>query len=303
MGDDRESPSAGWREVYREMDADPSAEEPTHSCPDCGRTCRNLLRDVYECDEHGVFRASARGSDESATADSERRETGDAESPDDLLSILLTAAGPDGTTMDDDVVRDQMVTFLFAGHETTALALTYAWHLLGRNPETLDRLRAELDAELGDRSATMADLPALDYTEQVVNETLRLFPPAYALFREPTEDVQVGSYRVREGTAMTIPIFKLHRDGRFYDAPDEFRPERWTDEFEAELPEYAYLPFGGGPRHCIGMRFALAELKLVLATLAREVAFDPTYDGDPDLSMAATMRPDQPMRMRVRRRD
>ena len=233
----------------------------------------------------------------------ERRETGDAESPDDLLSILLTAAGPDGTTMDDDVVRDQMVTFLFAGHETTALALTYAWHLLGRNPETLDRLRAELDAELGDRSATMADLPALDYTEQVVNETLRLFPPAYALFREPTKDVQVGSYRVREGTAMTIPIFKLHRDGRFYDAPDEFRPERWTDEFEAELPEYAYLPFGGGPRHCIGMRFALAELKLVLATLAREVAFDPTYDGDPDRSMAATMRPDQPMRMRVRRRD
>ncbi|UPW00680.1 cytochrome P450 [Halorussus gelatinilyticus] len=203
------------------------------------------------------------------------------DSPDDLLSILLTAEGPDGTTMDDAVVRDQMVTFLFAGHETTALALTYAWHLLGRNPDALERLRAELDAELGDRRATMADLPALDYTERVVEEALRLFPPAYVLFREPTEDVQLGPYRVREGTAMTIPIFEIHRDERFYDAPDEFRPERWTEAFEADLPEYAYLPFGGGPRHCIGMRFAMTELQLVLATLVREVVFDPTYDGDP----------------------
>ncbi|UPV74617.1 cytochrome P450 [Halorussus limi] len=242
----------------------------------------------------------------------ERRRDGsadadDADSPDDLLSILLTAEGPDGTTMDDAVVRDQMVTFLFAGHETTALALTYAWHLLGRNPDKLDRLRAEIDAELGDRRATMADLPALDYTGRVVDEALRLHPPAYVLFREPTEDVQLGPYRVREGTAMTVPVFKIHRDGRFYDAPDEFRPERWDSEARSasnsDRPEYAYFPFGGGPRHCIGMRFALAELKLVLATLAREVAFDPTYDGDPDLSMAATMRPDQPMEMRVRKRD
>ncbi|WP_128476053.1 cytochrome P450 [Halorussus pelagicus] len=228
----------------------------------------------------------------------ERRRDGP-DSYDDLLSVLLDAEGPDGTTMADDVVRDQMVTFLFAGHETTALALTYAWHLLARNPDKLDRLRAELDAELGDRRAQMTDLHALDYTEQVVNETLRLYPPAHVLFREPTEDVTLGSYRVRRGTAISIPIFKLHRDGRFYDEPDEFRPERWTEEFENEIPDYAYFPFGGGPRHCIGMRFAMTELKLVLATLAREVSFDPTYEGDPDLSMAATMRPDQSMEMRV----
>jgi cytochrome P450 len=244
-----------------------------------------------------------------------------ADTPDDLLSILLDAEGPDGTTMDEDAVRDQMVTFLFAGHETTALALTYAWHLLARNPDELERLRAELDAELGDRRARMADLDALDYTEQVVKEALRLYPPAYVLFREPTEDVTLGSYRIREGTALTVPIFKLHRDGRFYDAPDEFRPDRWgsearrasnpsgeqrdsrADDSEDEIPEYAYLPFGGGPRHCIGMRFAMTELKLVLATLAREVSFEPIYDGDPDLAMAATMRPDQPMEMRVRERE
>ena len=236
---------------------------------------------------------------------------------DDLLSLLLRAEGPDGSAMSEPVVRDQLVTFLFAGHETTALALTYAWHLLARNPEQRERLEAELDAQLGDDPATTADPPALEYTESVVHETLRLYPPAYVLFREPTENVRVGPYRLREGTTITIPVFKLHRDGRFYDAPDEFRPERWgseppsgsnrsgrsprTGDAADDRPEYAYLPFGGGPRHCIGMRFALTELKLVLATLAREVAFEPTYEGDPDLTMAATLRPDRPMEMRVRK--
>ena len=220
---------------------------------------------------------------------------------DDLLALLLDAEGPDGTTMSEDVVRDQMVTFLFAGHETTSLALTYAWHLLARNPEKREKLRAELDDVLGDERATMADLPSLTYTEKVVEESLRLYPPAYVLFREPIEDVRVGPYRVRGGTTLTIPIFTLHRDGRFYDDPDAFRPERWTDDFEDELPDCAYFPFGRGPRHCIGMRFALTELKLVLATLARRVAFEPTYDGDPDLAMSATLRPETEMRMRVRK--
>ncbi|MFC4448189.1 cytochrome P450 [Halorussus aquaticus] len=230
------------------------------------------------------------------------RRTGDESEYDDLLSILLDAEGPDGTTMSEAEVRDQMVTFLFAGHETTSLALTYAWHLLGRNPDELERLRAELDAELGDRRATMADLPDLPYTDRVLKETLRLYPPAYVIFREPTEDVRVGPYHVREGTNLTLPVFEIHRDDRFYDDPDEFRPDRWRDDFESELPDYAYFPFGGGPRHCIGMRFATAELRLVLATMARELAFEPTYDGDPDLTMAATLRPENPLEMRVERR-
>jgi len=239
---------------------------------------------------------------------------------DDLLALLLHAEGPDGTTMSENAVRDQMVTFLFAGHETTSLALTYAWHLLGRNPDAAARLRAELDEQLGDRRATMADLPALGYTDRVVTEALRLYPPAYVIFREPTEDVRLGPYRLREGTNVTLPVFKIHRDERFYDDPDEFRPERWhgearpasdasgetpdprADDLDAELPDYAYFPFGGGPRHCIGMRFARAELKLALATLARELTFEPIYEGDPDLTMAATLRPDQPMEMRVERR-
>ncbi|NEU56318.1 cytochrome P450 [Halorussus sp. MSC15.2] len=174
--------------------------------------------------------------------------------------------------------------------------------MLGRNPAELERLRGELDAELGDRRATMADLSDLPYIDRVLKETLRLYPPAYVIFREPTEDVRVGPYRVREGTNLTLPVFEIHRDERFYDDPDEFRPERWRDDFESELPEYAYFPFGGGPRHCIGMRFATTELKLVLATMARELAFEPTYDGDPDLTMAATLRPEDPLEMRVERR-
>ncbi|USZ67806.1 cytochrome P450 [Halorussus salilacus] len=221
---------------------------------------------------------------------------------DDLLSLLLRAEGPDGETMAEEVVGDQLVTFLFAGHETTALALTYAWHLLGRNPDEAEKLRAELDATLGDDPATIADLPDLGYTERVVREALRLYPPAYVLFREPTEDVRIGPYRIEAGTNLTLPAFKLHRDGRFYDAPDEFRPERWTADFEDDLPDYAYFPFGGGPRHCIGMRFAMTELRLVLATMAREVAFEPVYEGDPDLAMSATLKPTTEMRMRVRKR-
>ena len=218
---------------------------------------------------------------------------------DDLLALLLHAEGPDGTTMSEEVVRDQMVTFLFAGHETTSLALTYAWHLLGRNPDAAARLRTELDDVLGDRRATMADLPELDYTDRVVKEALRLYPPAYVIFREPAEDVRLGPYRLREGTNVTLPAFKIHRDGRFFDDPDDFRPERWAGDLEDEIPDYAYFPFGGGPRHCIGMRFATTELKLVLATMARELAFDPTDEGDPDLTMAATLRPETPMEMRV----
>ncbi|WP_158056284.1 cytochrome P450 [Halorussus halophilus] len=228
----------------------------------------------------------------------ERRES-DGEEYDDLLSLLLDSEGPNGETMNEREIRDQMITFLFAGHETTSLALTYTWHLLGQNPENAERLRAELDEQL-DGSPSMFDLPNLDYTEQVVKESLRLFPPAYVIFREPTEDVQVGPYTIPEGTALSIPTFKLHWDERWWDDPDEFRPERFAAE-DPERPEYAYFPFGGGPRHCIGMRFAMTELQLTLATLAQRVEFEPVYEGDPELTMAATLRPEEPMEMRVRK--
>jgi cytochrome P450 len=193
----------------------------------------------------------------------------------DLLSLLLDVTNTGNTGdeggarsgMADREIRDQLITFLFAGHETTSLALTYAFHCLARYPGKRDRLREELDAEL-DSDPSVADLPRLTYTEKAVNETLRLYPPAYVIFRQANEDVELGGCEIPAGTRLTLPQFAIQTDERFFDDPDEFRPERWTAEFEADLPDYAHFPFGGGPRHCIGMRFASLELQLALATIA-----------------------------------
>jgi cytochrome P450 len=230
----------------------------------------------------------------------DRRE--DAAGRDDLLSLLL-AAGDGGSGLSERELRDQLVTFLFAGHETTALALTYALHALGHHPEARRELREELDRVTGGDPPTVAELPALASTDRVVTETLRLYPPAYALFREATEDVVLEGYRVPEGSKLTVPQIRVHRDGRFYDEPEAFRPDRWTDGFEEALPEYAYFPFGGGPRHCIGMRFATMELKLVLATVLGAADVEPV--GDPELSFDAgvTLRPATPVEATVRRRE
>ncbi|SEO70192.1 Cytochrome P450 [Halogranum amylolyticum] len=224
------------------------------------------------------------------------------EASDDLLSLLLDVTYEDGTAMDERTVRDQLMTFLFAGHETTSLALSYAVFALARHPEVAARLRAEIDDVVGDGRPTAADVRRLDDTERVLKETLRLYPPAYVLFRQPTRDVVLGGYRVPEGTQLTLPSFRLHADPRWYDDPESFRPERWTDEMEAELPDYAYFPFGGGPRHCIGMRFAILELHLVLATLVQSCEFDLVSDPDLEFTAAATLQPKEALRVRVRKR-
>ncbi len=230
----------------------------------------------------------------------ERRDAG--ADGDDLLSVLLRAEGEDGATLSEREVRDQLVTFLFAGHETTSLALTYTWLLLATHPEQRQRLDEELDAVLGDDDPTLSDLPDLAYTERVVREALRLYPPVYVIFREATRDTTVGGYRVPEGSKLSVPQYHVHRDPRFFDDPGTFRPARWTDEMEADLPEYAYFPFGGGPRHCIGMRFALTELTLMVATLARRVSFALESDPDPGFQPGVTLRPADPVRMRVEKR-
>ncbi|WP_455196252.1 cytochrome P450 [Halovalidus salilacus] len=189
-------------------------------------------------------------------------------------------------------VRDQLVTFLFAGHETTSLALTYA---LGHHPETRRRLRREVDSVTGGGPPSLSDLPELTYAERVLTETLRLYPPAYALFRQATETVEIGGYRVPEGSKLTIPQIHIHRDGRFYDDPETFRPDRWTDALEEALPDYAYFPFGGGPRHCIGMRFATMELKLVLPTIVSAVDLDPIGSSDLTFDTGITLHPADPI--------
>ncbi|WP_227134702.1 cytochrome P450 [Halorubellus salinus] len=219
---------------------------------------------------------------------------------DDLLSLLLNAGGGDaeGAGPTEREVRSQLVTFLFAGHETSASALTWALYELGRKPEVRARLVAEVDAVVDGPYATLADLPALEYTRQILRETLRRYPPAAAIFRETDEQVELGGYRVPADTFVVLPQFHVHTDDRWWDAPLEFDPSRWDDVADppGDRPEYAYFPFGGGPRHCIGMRFARMELQLALATIARRCRV--THDhGAVGQDVGSTVRPDETVRV------
>jgi len=220
---------------------------------------------------------------------------------DDLLSLLLTASDEDSKTLSDVEIRDQMITFIGAGTETSSLALTYACLELAKRDDVRAKLEEEVSAVLDGEQPTLSDLPQLDYTERVLNETLRLYPPAYIMLREASRDVTIGGYHVPAGTKISVPQFYVHTDERWYDDPDEFRPERWTDDFEAELPDYAYFPFGGGPRHCIGMRFAMLELKHVLPIIVQHVDFDLLSDPDPDFAPGVTLQPAADVRVRVRK--
>ncbi|GAA0668213.1 cytochrome P450 [Natronoarchaeum mannanilyticum] len=215
----------------------------------------------------------------------------------DVVSLLLAA--------DEDLprerIRDEVVTILLAGHETTALALTYALHLLSENPEKREKLQAELDDVLGGRTPTVSDLDELTYTEQVVEETMRIYPPVYDIIREADEDVEMAGYRIPEGRTVSFQQWVLHRDPRFYDDPERFRPERWTDELREELPPFAYFPFGGGPRRCIGDRFAMLEARLVLATICQDWNVESTVENL-GFRPSITLRPDGPVEMVPERR-
>jgi cytochrome P450 len=161
------------------------------------------------------------------------------------------------------------MTLFMAGHETTANTLAWTWYLLANHPEAEARLHAELDAVLGDRPPTFDDLPRLTYTDHVITEALRYYPTVWIVGREAIEPCVVGGYRVPVGMTVYMSQWVLHRDRRFFDDPDTFRPERWADGLAKRLPRYAYFPFGGGPRICIGNSFALMESVLLLATIAR----------------------------------
>jgi cytochrome P450 len=215
----------------------------------------------------------------------ESRRAGRDADRDDLVSMLLDA----DTEISDEQIRDEMMTFLFAGHETTALSLTFTWDLLSRNRAVADRMRAELD-EVIDGRPTIEDVFELDYTNAVVKESMRLYPPAHEIRRQPSEDVDIAGYRVPEGSLVLLPTWVMHRDARFWSHPTEFRPERWLDDSASDRPEFAYFPFGGGPRHCIGHRFAMTEAQLILATLAGEWTLDRQYD-DLDVAAAVTLQP------------
>ena len=205
---------------------------------------------------------------------------------DDLLSILVGFVEASDLTVEE--FRDNMVTFLFAGHETTALGLTYTLLCLAQHPDRQADLRAEVDA-VCDGTVRAEDLPKLTQMEHVIDEALRLYPPVYMFFREAKRDVTLQGYDIPAGTTLVLPQWAVHRDPEWWDDPETFRPERFGDD--AEHPEYAYFPFGGGPRHCIGMRFARMEMKTVLATVLDEYSFELVSDPDPDLIASTNLKP------------
>ncbi len=192
------------------------------------------------------------------------RETGD------LLSMLLHMQDEDGSRMTDKQLRDETITLFLAGHETTASSLSWTWWLLGRNPAVEAKLHAELDEVLGGRAPTLEDLPRLPYTGNVITESLRLYPPAWGLARVAVENHELAGYPVKKGMGVAMAQWVVHRDTRWFDAPEEFRPERWEGDFIKRIPRFAYFPFGGGPRQCIGNSFALMETTLILATVAQK---------------------------------
>jgi cytochrome P450 len=192
----------------------------------------------------------------------------------DLLSILLRARdAEDGQGMTDRQLRNEVMTLFLAGHETTANALAWTWYLLATHPDVEGQLLADLDAALGGRAATAADLPRLGCAERVILEAMRLYPPVYGFGREAREDCTVGGHRLPAGTTVLMSQWVLHRDPRFFDTPDEFRPARWAGGLAQRLPRCAYFPFGAGPRVCIGNTFAMMEATLILAALAPAFRF------------------------------
>jgi len=199
---------------------------------------------------------------------SERRSSG--RDAGDLLSMLLHEQDEDGTRMTDKQLRDETITLFLAGHETTASSLSWTWWLLGQNPAVEAKLHAELDEALGGRTPSLDDLPRLPYTGNVITESMRLYPPAWGLARIAVEDHELGGYAVKKGMGVAMAQWVVHRDPRWYDAPGDFRPERWEGDLLKRIPRFAYFPFGGGPRQCIGNAFAVMEATLILATVAQK---------------------------------
>ena len=228
----------------------------------------------------------------------ERRASGKDEG--DLLSMLLAARDEDGSQMNDQQLRDEVMTLFLAGHETTALTLAWSWYLLGKHPDAEKKFHNELDEVLGGRAPAMADLPRLKFTEQIAKESMRLYPPAYGLGREAIDDCEIGGYPVPAGTQVFMFQWVTQRDARFYDRPADFMPERWTSDFEESLPKYAYFPFGGGPRACIGASFAMMEIILVLATIGQRFRLELVPDHPVEIYPAMSLRPRDGVRVIVR---
>jgi cytochrome P450 len=221
----------------------------------------------------------------------------------DLLSILLRAQdADDGSRMTDRQLRDEVMTLFLAGHETTAVALSWTWYLLAQHPEVDTRLADTLRVALGGRPPTVADLPALRYAEMVVMESMRLYPPAYGIARQANRVTEVAGVPIAARDIVLVPTWVVHRDARWFDQPETFRPERWEGDAARHLPRFAYFPFGGGPRQCIGTTFATMEAILILAAITQRFRLT-LVPGQRVVPVPyITLRPEPGIRMRLERR-
>lgn len=220
----------------------------------------------------------------------------------DLLSMLLQARDEDGGRMSDKQLRDEVMTIIMAGHETTAIALSWTFYLLGKHPAVEEKLHAELEAVLGGRPPTVEDLSHLSYTDAAVKESMRLYPPAWAIGREALEDCEIGGFNVPAKTQLFISQYVVHHDPRFFDNPGAFVPERWLDGSTDDLPKFSYFPFGGGPRLCIGQSFAKMEANLILATVAQRFELELLAGQPPIPQPSITLRPKNGIRVTLEER-
>jgi len=227
----------------------------------------------------------------------QRRSSG--EDTGDLLSMLMAARDEDGSVMTDRQLRDEIMTFLLAGHETTAVSLSWTWYLLSEHPEVAQKLRQELNDVLAGRTPQFEDLARLPYTDKVVKESMRLYPPAWSLARTAAKEIEIAGYRLPVGANVVMSPWIIHRDPRFFKDPEQFNPDRWTAQTTQQLPRFAYFPFGGGPRLCIGASFAMMEANLLVATIAQRFHLHliPGHPVDP--LPGITLRPRHGMRMEI----
>ncbi len=221
----------------------------------------------------------------------------------DLLSMMLHARDEDdGSQMTNAQLADEARTFLLAGHETTAISLSWSFYLLATHPEIQDALAEELDRVLDGRPPAVSDVPRLQLTERVVLEAMRVFPPVFMIGREPLEDFELGDYTIRAGTTIFMSQWVMHHDARYYEQPEKFDPHRWLPERVAARPKMAYFPFGGGPRICIGNTFAMLESVLLLATIASQWSVRLVPGQEIRLSPVLTLRPRRGIQVVLNRR-
>ena len=218
----------------------------------------------------------------------------------DLLSMLVSAQdADDGTRMTARQVRDEVMTIFMAGHETTAVALSWTWYLLAQHPDAEARLAGELRDVLGGRAPSVADLPRLKYADMVVTESMRLYPPAYGIARQAAKATEIDGHPIAPGDIFIAPTWVVHRDRRWFEEPEAFRPERWAGDLARRLPRFAYFPFGGGPRQCIGNSFAQMEAVLLVAAIAQRFRLSLVPGQRVTPTPYVTLRPEPGIRMLV----